>query len=892
MLTLDKIYHLLYNIFILTSYEEKAMSEKSKKSIRRSPWRVITLLVIILGMVAAMVLSYIFMTGGDRPEEDVGDNLVTDDLWSKTLAYAAYSENKATLKIEDSLILLDNGLMSLELDKTSPYLSKVFGAESGRVLFHSLPTVKMETLGREFTLSGTEWTVPVNTAYTASAAFDASLTAQGREEEFVALKTFTINDKNTLADWSMILGGCKLKLVDGAASLTVDGSASPYFGAGDLDIDVTSIPEGAVGCVRLKLKGSGVSSVEVNYSAVYDNIRLQGVAEKSLDLGEDWVYVTVPVTDGSFVGEIYTLYFRLSASLDATLTLASVEVGYIDSFKAPVGVSNLCTVYADRYIPSSSIYSTAEYTPDLLWAETVIPAEELSQIEAVSGTTSAYYKPANITLENIDYTVFHFVSGEAVMLLPTSEAATGRLNVTVTEDGRVIVKQFLDPTPLATAGGEVNISYRMEYASSDIRPEFAQSYNEENRLLTEADVKVTQGSFGGYDPFTGRYMFMCQEGSASLSLTSKDSRYVYLEFLDAEEYVSFFNGQSKKLPLNLMGGEGCVVGIYLEAGEEMTFTLNSLADEGLMTTFLDGIGYTNSAGKEIGVEFTSAEYICCSELYTEVKYIGATDDGAADVILTLAAFTDGDRPVYIYDLDISFKRRVSLSTLTENLCLFSFEREGKTGLYYTDVSDGVSFKSSKDMDEKAVFSLSAVGPAIATLTQDGYALGLVASSYSSTANITPLSSLLHGGYNENVFFLSGTGDLTAKDSGNFGLGDHIRLRGFISTSADESAEELISRIKTAYGNGYITVAERGTVEDGVIPTVKLSSSGNAVFNLRGGTQTLPIKVEGLRGYTFPSVKVNGQPYVPTHYSLYMDEGGTVGFVFDVPCGSRVEVVVP
>ena len=139
------------------------MSDAVNKSIRRSPWRVLTLAVIILGLIVAMVLSYIFITGGDRPEEDMGDSLVTDDLWSKTLAYAAYSENKATLKVEDSLILLDNGLLSLELDKTSPYLSKVFGAESGRVLFSSLPTVKMESAGREFTLSQTQWTVPVNT---------------------------------------------------------------------------------------------------------------------------------------------------------------------------------------------------------------------------------------------------------------------------------------------------------------------------------------------------------------------------------------------------------------------------------------------------------------------------------------------------------------------------------------------------------------------------------------------------------------------------------------------------------------------------------------------------------------------------------------------------------
>jgi hypothetical protein len=385
-------------------------------------------------------------------------------------------------------------------------------------------------------------------------------------------------------------------------------------------------------------------------------------------------------------------------------------------------------------------------------------------------------------------------------------------------------------------------------------------------------------------------MFRCEGGSAALSLTSKDSRYVYLEFLEAEEQVTFFNGQSKKLPLNLMGGEGCVVGIYLEAGEEMTLTLNSLDDGGLMTTFLDGIGYTNSAGKDIGVEFTSAEYICCNELYTEIRYIGTTDDGAADVILTLASFTDGDKPVYIYDLDVSFKRRVSLSSLTENLCLFSVQREGKTGLYYTDVSDGVSFKGGKDMDEKDVFSLSAVGPAIATVTRDGYALGLVASSYSATANITPLSALLHGGYKEDVFYLSGTGDLTAKDSGSFGLGDHIRLTGFISTSSDETAEELISRIKTAYGNGYITAVERGTLVEGVIPTVKLSSSGNAVFNLRGGTHTLPVKVEGFSGYSFPTVKVNGQPYIPTRYSLYMDGSGRVGFVFDVPVGARVEVV--
>ena len=116
-------------------------SSKKKNIIPRSPWRIITLSAFALLLILIMLLSYIYVTGGDRPSDNVDIAEVNDAVWGKTLNYTFASENVSSVSAEDTLINLSNGKLLTEIDRSSPYMSKVYGQESGRVLFLSLPVM-------------------------------------------------------------------------------------------------------------------------------------------------------------------------------------------------------------------------------------------------------------------------------------------------------------------------------------------------------------------------------------------------------------------------------------------------------------------------------------------------------------------------------------------------------------------------------------------------------------------------------------------------------------------------------------------------------------------------------------------------------------------------------
>jgi len=865
-------------------------SPKKKNIIPRSPWRVITLASLAAILIIAMIISYIYVTGGDRPSDDIDAAEVNDAVWGKTLDYAFASENVSLVTTADTIINLTNGKLISEISPVSPYSAKIYGSESGRVLFQSLPTVKMSSDGREYSVTESQWSVPLNGPYQASASFESTLSAPGEKEDFVSLKKYSFGSENEVSSWSMIQKDCSLTLADGFAKVSVS-SSKPYFGSGKLDVDLSSIPDGAYGCVRLRVKGYGVTGIEVNYSSAYETMRLQGVAFAATDMFDEWSYVVVPVTDGNFVGELYTLYFRLTSAETAEFYVDSVEVGYIAPHTSSVSVQSTLSVYAGRYIVASSLSSDEGFSADKLWVECVIPADELLHVEAVTGSSSLYYGVENFISDSPDYTVFHFISGETVAFIPTAASSIDSISVSV-DGSKVYFRTYFSPDALALPAGNSKFTYKLIYAGAALAHNFSSSYNEEARLLSQSDVALKAGSFYGYDPQLGRYMFACDEyGKLDATVQSKDDRYVYFGVTGSLGDVEIFNSHGEKLPLTLVGGDECVFGIYLEAGEETTFSLCSVTDAGPNADLLESIGYRTSSGKDVGVVFNSAEYVCSSGFYNEVIYTGLTEDGAAEVSLTVASFFDGSVSASAYDLDVSFIRNASLISLSENLRLFSVTGEDITDIYYSDVSGEIVRKAEGDISSDTVFTLSNFGPTAAASTADGRLLAGVVHDFSATANIVPLSSVLHVGREGDGIFVSATGDLLNDDTATFGLGDHIRIEAIFTETelADNGTEQLVG-FREAYANGYVAAVERGTLNAvSPVPVITVSSSYTAIFSTRGGFETLPVKVEGFTSYTFPSVKVNGTAYTPSGYGVYIDSNGTVGFVFSVPANSSVMV---
>lgn len=864
----------------------------NKKPSRRSKKKIWLLLIPTFLLAIVLIFVFGFRFGGDLGSEESELPGVADDSRGRTVQYAYLSVNRSKTSVNGDILTLSNRVLNSELELSDLYSAITYGSESGEALLLSLPMPVAISEDREYRLALRDCNDPLDEPYSAEAELQSVFVASGMEKEFVSLKRYSFTEKSDISSWSLILSKCKLSLDDDIVKISLSSDGA-YFGNGKISVPMTEAVSEGDPFIRVRIKGKGVSGLEASYSAKFENQRLQGSSFVSCELSEEWTDLYFPMDKGTFIGEVYSLYFRMKGEDTAEIYIKSIEIGTISEKTAPVECKTDIAVTDEKLSFASRLSFSDDFPLDALYSEAVLSSKRLLKIELHQNGESSFFPVKTFSYDGIDYAAFYYEDGETILLFPTCENVISA-DFILTADGRFTVRAYHNLTDSRNPSSlDRLLGWRILYAGRGDVQDFESILKEEREPLTENRVSLAGGQFEGYFPEIDRYRFSFNDPSVPMTVTINpiDNRTIHLEIVNGEGDLSVYDGKGSRLPI-VLGDEENVLSLSLKAGSPITLSFRCGEKSFLASELTEGISYQNSTGREVGVRFTSARYSCLGDWYSEIVYTGTTDDGAASVSFTIVAYSDGEIPIQAVDLDIQFLRDTQINNLSENLHLLRLGTSLSTACY-TDVSGGFTTTEISSLHaDNRVFTLGIGSPCVAAITSDETEIGgIVVTSFDITSGVRSLPSSLHLCFEEEDLYLTTNGDLTAGDTCSFGLGDRIRLNAILSrTSAGEDLETYATQLRKEFMSGFVLTTDRGSIlQTFPVPSISLASDGTTSFSLYGGSRLLPAKIEGFRDFVFPFITVDGKEYVPDWYDVCFGESGSYAFVFPVPSGSRITV---